>query len=206
MRETHNPLEGLSLVGGRLCLDFANTVGARGAEARNDRLKEYVDLPWWGLRAGILTDAEASRLRRAAEERPEEAAEVHRRGVELREAIYRIFSAADGEGSVEAGDLEVLTTEWRRAAARTRIVPGGEGFAWGWEAGDELDRVLWPVARSAAELLTSPELARVGECAGEGCGWLYLDTSKNRSRRWCDMKDCGNRAKVRRHYQRRHTE
>jgi len=206
MHDAHNPLEGLSLVGGRLCLDFANSVGSRGAEVRNDRLQEYGDLLWWGLRAGILIDAEADRLRRTAEARPEEAAAVHRRGIELREAIYRIFSARNAGEEIGEAELEVVNAEVGRAMRWARVVREGQGFAWGWDGAAELDRILWPVARSAAELLTSPERERVGECAADTCGWLYLDTSKNRSRRWCDMKDCGNRAKVRRHYRRHHAE
>ncbi|HYR09186.1 MAG TPA: CGNR zinc finger domain-containing protein, partial [Longimicrobium sp.] len=85
---------------------------------------------------------------------------------------------------------------WLRVRAE-----GGE-FAWGWEEGAELDRVLWPVVRDAAELLVSGDLRRVGKCCGDNCDWLYLDTSRNRSRRWCDMQSCGNRAKARRHYHR----
>lgn len=207
MDEVRNPLAELSLVGGRLCLDFANTVGSRGGETRNDRLTGYAALTWWGVRAEVLTGEEAAGMRRAAEASPGEAEEVFRRALTLREAIYRVFSATGSGGAPAAADLEVLNGEWKRAAPRTRVVPGKEGgFAWGWDEVEALDRVLWPAARSAVELLTSPELLRVGECAGETCGWLYLDTSKNRSRRWCDMKDCGNRAKVRRHYHRHHTD
>ena len=86
---------------------------------------------------------------------------------------------------------------------RSRLAPAGGDLAWAW-GGDEdaLDRPLWAVARAAAALLTGPGLERVRACPGVGCGWLFLDTSRNRSRRWCDMRDCGNRAKARRHYQR----
>ena len=67
--------------------------------------------------------------------------------------------------------------------------------------------MLWPVVQSAVDLMTSPELDRVGQCADDrGCGWLFVDTTKNRSRRWCDMRDCGNRAKARRHYAKKKSE
>ncbi len=84
-------------------------------------------------------------------------------------------------------------------------MPAGGGFAWEWDAGgDVLARPLWALARSAADLLTSPRLSRVRECPGEdGCGWLFLDTSKNGSRRWCSMQGCGSRAKARRYAGRR---
>ncbi len=75
-------------------------------------------------------------------------------------------------------------------------------FGWDWTVGPEhLDSVLWPVVWSAAELLTSEAVKRVGQCADEKCGWIFWDSSRNKTRRWCDMKDCGNRAKFRRHYQ-----
>ncbi len=200
MSGEQNPLAELSLVGGRWCLDFANTVGWRGEENARDRLKEYADLVWWGLHAEALTPAEAEPLFAVARAKPEAAAEVFSRAIELREAVYRIFSAeAAGEPRAPA-DLAILNRELARAMSRARLTAGRGKCDWEWEETGEPDRVLWPVARSAAELLTSDELERVKECAGDDCGWLYVDTSKNRSRRWCDMKDCGNRAKVRRHY------
>ena len=102
-----------------------------------------------------------------------------------------------------AADLDALNATLARALPHLRIVPEADAYAWNW-AGEEdaLDSMLWPVARSAGDLLTSDELKRVGECQGDGCGWLFLDMSRNRSRRWCDMGDCGNRAKARRHYHR----
>ncbi len=194
----------LSLVGGRLCLDFANTVGSHAGELPNEHLRGYRDLVAWSRHAGILTDADERRLLAAAEGRPDEAGVVLERAVSLREAIYRIFSAvAAGRVPAEA-DLETLNVALARALAHARIVSAAAGFAWAWR--DEhgaLDRMLWPVARSAADLLTVGELDRVRECANDPCGWLFLDLSRNRSRRWCDMQDCGNRIKARRHYQRR---
>jgi predicted RNA-binding Zn ribbon-like protein len=84
-----------------------------------------------------------------------------------------------------------------------RVTPAKTGFTWTWhnEPG-ALDVMLWPVVQSAGELLTSAQIVQVRECAGDTCSWLFLDTSKNHSRRWCDMKDCGNRAKAKRHYAR----
>jgi predicted RNA-binding Zn ribbon-like protein len=202
MSERSNPLAGLSLVGGRLCLDFANTVAWRGEETVDDRLTGYPALAWWGERAGVVDAAATDALLRAAEREPGAAEGVFRRAVALREATHRLFAAAARGAEPAAADLELLNAELARGLAHVRLERAAPGYAWGWEEGAALDRVLWPVARSAAELLTSPELARVGTCASESCGWLYLDTSKNHSRRWCDMRDCGNRAKVRRHYRR----
>jgi predicted RNA-binding Zn ribbon-like protein len=116
----------------------------------------------------------------------------------LREAIYRIFRAAVQHWEAAPDDLEVLNRELSRARAHEALVADGRRVGYAWKSDGELDRLLWPVARSAAELLTGELLARVSQCGGDDCHWLFLDTSKNRSRRWCDMADCGNRAKVRR--------
>jgi predicted RNA-binding Zn ribbon-like protein len=199
---TENPLAELTRVGGSLCLDFTNTVGTHDEPRLSEHLHAYADVVWWGLRAGVLTDAQARALFARADAHPREAARVHARAVALREAVYRVMTAAAAGEPAPADGLETLNRELGMGMAHARVAPEGEGYGWTWEEGDELDRVLWPVARSAAELLTSHELRRVGQCCGDNCQWIYVDTSRNRSRRWCDMKDCGNRAKARRHYHR----
>jgi len=116
----------------------------------------------------------------------------------VREAMYRVFKAAIEHWPPPPEDLAAFNRELRLARAHQRLV-GSPDFGWGWdETSPALDRVLWPVVRSAAEVLTSADLARVGQCPGEECGWLFLDTSRSRRRQWCDMADCGNLAKVRR--------
>jgi len=195
-----NP-KGWKFVGGRLCLDFLNTVGGRvrSATVLRDKLVDYYDLLDWSRLAGLANQAESRRLARRAASQGRDAAATLARAVLLREALYRIFtSALDGRRPREA-DLSTLSRELRIARAHERLAHKGGAFRWAWEdAGAELDRILWPVSRSAADLLTSVDLSRIRRCAGHECGWLFLDTSRNRSRHWCDMKDCGNRAKVRR--------
>ncbi len=116
--------------------------------------------------------------------------------MELREALYRLFAGAAGGRAPDAGDLAVLN----RAIGRMQI---GRDLEWQWAAGpDALDAMLGPIVRAALELLMSERRDRVRVCAADDCVWLFLDTSKNRSRRWCDMKQCGNRSKVRRFYKR----
>lgn len=209
-----------SLVGGRLCLDFVNTVRARMLESASDganssaesvlgeRLLSYDALLRWGVLAGALESGEADELAREAGERPAEAAEVLKRSVALREATYRIFRAAIDGGSPAPDDMVVLDSAVRIARTRERLVARGPfPLEWEWNAKNgALDRVLWPVARSAAELLTSGDLERVGQCPGEECGWLFLDTSRSGRRRWCSMADCGNIAKVRRFRERQRGE
>ena len=195
----------VGLLGGELCLDFANTVEPRLGDHRSDYLANYADLVRWASHAGSLSEEEARRLLLEAEDKPSEATTAWGRAVALRETVYRVFSAVAAGEQPEASDLDALTAAHREALARYRVVPTASGFGWDRVEGDELEGPLWPVALSATALLTSGELERVKECpAGEGgCGWLFYDASKNKSRRWCSMADCGSRAKMRRMYARR---
>jgi predicted RNA-binding Zn ribbon-like protein len=187
-----------------LCLDFGNTLGNRLTGYAVERLNSYGDLVAWEREKGILSEQEAEQLTQEAERRPVEAASTLARALVLREAMYRIFSAIAGERSPEAADMMTLNITLASALAVLHIVATEHGFAWGWSRGREgLDRVLWPVILSTVNLLTSNALRAVRECAAPNCGWLFLDTTRNRSRRWCDMMVCGNRAKARRHYERK---
>src|SRR5207245_332742 len=124
---------------------------------------------------------------------------VWERAIQLREALTSIFCAVAENQRIRPGALDVLNGELAGAMARSQVVPTDTGFTWLWaEGGRALDCVLWPVARSAADLLTEGPLGAIRRCEGRGCGWLFLDTSRNRTRRWCDMRICGNRAKARR--------
>jgi predicted RNA-binding Zn ribbon-like protein len=188
-----------SFVGGATCLDFVNTVDPRHDDQRDDCLGSYPQLLRWAAEAGLLTAEEYSGLEVRSQQEPGLADAVHRRALELREALYRLFAAQPPA----QGDLARLTDEAHRAWAMAKLARSVGGWAWRWDTPAQLDRVLWPIAQSAAELLTSGQLGRVRECEGHnGCGWLFLDTSKNGRRRWCDMRVCGNRAKARRHRQR----
>jgi predicted RNA-binding Zn ribbon-like protein len=189
------------LIGGSLCLDFVNTVEPRNRPGGREWLPDYASLVAWSRFAGSLTAPQADRLRREAARRPAAAAAVHAWALSLRESLYLLFAAlADGREPA-TGDLETLNVALGQATARARLVRAGGAFAWAWDADDvPLERPVWPVARSAAELLTSDELARVRACAGDvaGCGWLFVDRTKNRSRHWCHMGGCGTEAKARR--------
>lgn len=190
--------------GNHLCLDFANTLNNRISSTPRERLNRYNDLVHWSREAGILSENDAQRLRAEATQRTEEAERVLRQAIELREAMYRIFSAHTSDTEADERDLATLNTMLTKAMASASVHSNGkQGFAWDWNEGHEhaaLDRMLWSIARLMAELLTSTELEFVRMCAADDCGWLFLDTSKNHSRRWCDMKSCGNRAKARKYY------
>ena len=192
------------LIGGALGLDFVNTVDPRHAPERREYLDSYPALVAWGSHAGVIDAEQADRLSEAAVVQPAEAGRVLSRAIGLREALYRLFSQAGSRRRPAGDDLGVLQAEVTGALAHFRLAWSPAGFGWEWDqASSGLDRVLWPVAWSAAELLVQGPLERIRECPGQDtCGWLFLDVSKNASRRWCDMRVCGNRAKARRHYER----
>ncbi|GIK39349.1 MAG: hypothetical protein BroJett011_31820 [Chloroflexota bacterium] len=203
MSEIHPYPSNPDLIGGQPCLIFANTVGGSRPATEREYLHDYTDLLAWSRHAGLITASETQRLLAEASRRPLEAARVFERAIWLRETIYRIFSAVAAGGAPKRADLEILNDALAEVLAKLQVTPTETGFTWNWRSEPEaLDSMLWPVVRSAGELLTSNELHRVRECAGDDCGWLFIDTSRNHSRRWCDMNDCGNRAKARRHYAR----
>jgi predicted RNA-binding Zn ribbon-like protein len=190
--------------GGELCLDFANTVDHRtDAHRRLDRLASFADLLEWSRQAGTTSPADRSLLKRAADRAPAAARRALGRAVALREAIYRAMSAHAAGRSIPGSAIDTISREAAIAASHRQIVSESGGFAWSWNATNEqLDRPIWPVAWSAADLATSARVNQVRQCALETCAWLFVDTSRNQTRRWCDMRVCGNRAKVRRFYQR----
>lgn len=203
------PVETMDLGMGDLCLDFVNTAGGRSQGPFRDKLGGYVDLVTWAERVGVVDPRTGELLREAAGRSPEEATAVLERARRLREAIYRLFvrargpegerGVADDEADPRPGDdLTLLEEESATAWAHRRLVTDGDDYRFDWPESDRLDQPLWPVALAAVELLTSEQRQRVKACASDTCDWLFLDMSRNRSRRWCDMSVCGNRAKARR--------
>ena len=193
------------LTGGLLCLDFANTVDDRTEIHPQELLNSYYDLVSWSEQAQVLTEREARGLLEKAARRPSEASRVLQRAVSIREVIFRIFKAVAEDAAPEDKDLVSLSAAIADAQNHAQIVPVANGFRWDCWVGkaSDLDCMLWPVVRSAADFLTSDDLDIVRVCASDSCNWLFLDTSKNHSRRWCNMKSCGNREKARRFYVRK---
>jgi predicted RNA-binding Zn ribbon-like protein len=193
-------LEGLELRGELPCLDFVNTVDWRPTDHASDRLGDYDDLVRWSLRAGLLDERRAKGLRTEAHRQPDEAQRVFDRAVALRETIYRLALSIIHGTSPKQVDAEELNGPLEESAVHLRLVPKEQGLLWTWRGDDsDLRWPLWLLARCAADLFTSESSGRIRQCAGPDCGWLFLDRSRNRSRRWCDMADCGNREKARRH-------
>lgn len=196
------PIETMSLASGELCLDLVNTGSGRDGPD-SDRLQDYADLVRWAERTGSVTPGEGEVLRARAAASPAAAQAVLERVRGLREAMFRVFRARMEGAQAAATDLGVLAEAAAEASAKHRLMQRDGEFELGWTEAESLDRPWWPAAVAAVALLTSADVSRVKECASHTCDWLFLDLSKNRSRRWCDMKDCGNRAKARRYYGRK---
>lgn len=192
--------------GGNLCLDFANTVDNRTSEHAKELLTDYSRLLRWGEESGGVSKKTVERLSILARESPGNAQLAVRHAIQVRDAIYDIFSAVAQRRGISSTALATLNQAARSASEHAQVVHTNRHFAWEWELPEcHLESILWPVARTAAELLTSEELAYVRQCASVTCAWLFVDKTKNHRRRWCDMKTCGNRYKARRYYQRQKT-
>jgi predicted RNA-binding Zn ribbon-like protein len=189
---------------GCLAIDFTNTVSWRASGRPVERLESVEDLVRWARQSRVITDRDARQLAQQARRKlaPTTAAVARVRGV--REAIYRVFAMiADGHQPNQS-DMATINRLLSEAMRHIRVMRRAHGaFVTAWQKGPpSLRRVLWPVARSVAEVLTSAELGRLKKCPSANCGWIFLDTTRNHTRRWCDMKVCGNRAKARRYYRR----
>lgn len=192
-----------NFVGGRLCLDFANTVAIHDGLSPYDHIARPAQLISWLAKAGVLRRAQADTFAREAEAHAGEAGAAVRSARRLRDSCYRIFSAIGRGAPPPRDEIEYLNQILSRATCGTRIRQRGSSFGWSWPEGSRLaDAATWSIARSAAELLVSHELSRVNECRSSTCAWLFLDTTKNRSRKFCTSSGCGNRTRVRRHYER----
>lgn len=204
--------------GGVHCLDFANTVEPRGGPPPlhippdyhlRDELSDYDELAGWAAHKGTLEHSAAILLLTAADEHPRDAGAVLSRAHLLRDVIYRAFWQIAHGDSPASDDLSIIMREYTDASAHASLVPAGDGIVWDWSAHPtSLARPLWPVARSAVDLLTNGVRERIKVCPGAGrsplsCAWLFYDTTKNGSRRWCSMTDCGAASKVRLQTERR---
>lgn len=186
-----------------LGMDFVNTLNSRGSDKPRDRLSQFSDLILWAQQIGLINEERANALGTIGQQEPENSKRVFYRAINLRESIYGLIKAVKENTLPQSEDLEILNQELGNAASHLKLAFNQDHYEWEWEHPiEDLDQILWPIAYSAGDILNSATLQRVGICEDETCGWLFYDTSKNHSRRWCDMDDCGNRAKARRHYAR----
>jgi predicted RNA-binding Zn ribbon-like protein len=191
---------------GSLALDFANTLDWRTRRNPVETLHEYRDLLRFSLAAGALEARAAVRLSSWSRRHPAQARRALAGAIRVREAVAAIFQAVARGRAVPGEPLVALERAWRAAHGARGLRAEARRASWGWRSAEpEPDRPAWAVALEAERLLVTAGGAPIRECAGEGCGWLFLDTSRNHSRRWCSMLSCGNRDKVRRFYRRART-
>jgi predicted RNA-binding Zn ribbon-like protein len=193
------------LCGGHPVLDFVNTVGGMRGTAPREELPRFVDLVAWASQAHVLTPAEAKALTREALAHPKEAERALERARAFREALYRVLLALVESQAPAPADVAVLEGEVQKALAARRLESRAGRFSWTTPGVELMDTVVPRLALACSELLTSEELPRVRICEAtstDGCGWLFLDETRNHSRRWCSMATCGNQHKARRHYAR----
>jgi predicted RNA-binding Zn ribbon-like protein len=183
-----------SRIGGHLALDFCNTAGEHLADHPDEMLLDWESFLRWATQGGLIAPETYPQLLR-------HAAPIDRI-LHLREAIYRVGLAISRGNSIPRRDL--LTIREHAAAPKPTVNITQDGLRWRPDPSRASEQLLAILASEALSLFCSPQSSRIGICEGGLCGWLFLDESRGRRRRWCDMKDCGNRAKARRYYQQQH--
>ena len=186
-----------------LSLGFVNTLSWRGRSEPVETLHSAADLFNWIERSEVLPRASIAEARNWARDHEKQAAHGFAKAIEVREALFAIFSAIAAGAGVAREGFQTLEAALTRAPHRARLVPMANGYAWsGPVRRITIDEVLAPILWSAGDLLVRAEDRRIRCCANDECLWLFIDQSKTNSRRWCDMRSCGNRAKAQRHYAR----
>ena len=194
----------LPRIGGALALDFANTTTGRGTARFVEHLFDHEDLTRWAAFNGLLTPEAGAAL--TARLTPREREAGFAAAVRLRALLNRVFDALARGGGAAPADLDALADgavgAWRgaRLVAPDHRAAGTAAARHAWRfppAADGTDALLAAVLRSAAEVLTRRDPARLKACPGEACGWVFLDATKNGGRVWCEMEVCGARAKLR---------
>ena len=197
MGELNTTPGGLILLGGRLCLDFCNTVTRRSpprdmlAEGRFEALLE------WSKELALISPEIEQRHNIWAASHPEPADALFEEAAQLREAIFQVGLSAIAGESMPDESVAALNHWAQQAMLARHLSPSPVGkLEWQWRDANAPERPLWEIALSAVDVFLKEDLARLRQCPG--CGWLFYDQSKNNTRMWCDMRFCGNRAKNKR--------
>lgn len=197
----NSEIAGLALDGGRLCLDFVNSVHDRKSEPLRDYLLTILDLIAWGERAGMLQQTQAGEFEAAVRADRMEGDLFFEGAIAFREVLYRIFNGIIRQEAADKNDLLHYNTVLRDYLCLLKIEPVAGGFKRKWDLNrGDLRWLLGPTVMDAYELLLSDKLIRLKECPN--CGWLFQDTTKNGKRRWCSMQACGSNVKALKWYHR----
>lgn len=198
--ENRRWLENVELIGGEPCVNFINSVADATGPAPTEHLRSYQDLLFWLERCELAAPGESAHWIAAARSQPDAAAAALRHAQRFRDAAWRLLAAVAHRTTPAEADLAEVNKLVAKAYARMELIPRPDSFELSRHREEEnLASPLWPAARSLAEFMTSERLASLRLCASDTCGWLFVDRSRTRQRRWCSMRDCGNLAKQRRH-------
>jgi predicted RNA-binding Zn ribbon-like protein len=190
----------LALIGGELAFDFTNTSSGRGWPTHQEHLRSAGDVVAWARHAKILGPADGEWLHGEVDADEALARRLLRRALDLREALHSIGVAVAAGDAAPAPEVARLAKEHAACVACAQLTPDDARYVWSWIPREApVEALLGPIALSALATLGQADLKRVKRCEGEKCGWLFFDTTKNKSRRWCEMEICGNRAKQKRH-------
>jgi predicted RNA-binding Zn ribbon-like protein len=188
----------LDLVGGELAWDFTNTTSARGSPARQEHLRGFDKLMQWVEHARVMPPADCGYAHAALDGHPRRAQRIFERTIEMRELIWTIGTALAEQRPVARKLLASLSAAHATNLGHAEIKMRYGSYIWVWDPRRDIAAaILGPITLSALTLLMEKDLLRTKRCAGQECGWLFFDTTKNNRRRWCEMRVCGNRAKVR---------
>jgi predicted RNA-binding Zn ribbon-like protein len=196
--ESRSPLSDLRIVGGNLALDFVNTRGGpRNGPATTEWLSGYEDFAAWTSRVGVSEPSAPP-----CENAPRSAAlAAFARVQACRDDMDEIFRALADSSAPPAPALRRMQLAYIEALANGQLLGDTQGCAWRWDPGSDLLAPLWPIVAAAVELLTHGPADHIKPC--HACRFIFIDSSKNGSRRWCSMDDCGKAAKIARYLQRR---
>lgn len=186
-----------SFIGNDLSLDFVNTVGYISSANPTEKLNSFSDLIEWSKQGKLISNDEGIAILTEAEKNVLESEKVFQRVLKFRKSVYDIFRSIINREEISRKDLTVFNNELSRAMSKAELFSHENELIWDWKD-NSLERILFLIARIAAQLLTSSDLENLKCCSGQNCGWLFYDTSKNNRRQWCDMRDCGNLAKAKR--------
>ncbi|MFN8371857.1 MAG: CGNR zinc finger domain-containing protein [Anaerolineae bacterium] len=200
MNETLQNLALPARVGGHISIDYINTLEARQQQGETEYLLSYAHVLAWGQQCETLTDTQVEHALQMAQLQPNAAQLALEFARDVREILYGVCVIVLEHGGLSATDLLPLNDVLARLLPYRRLQASGAGAVWSWADDAPLECVLLPVVVAMSDLLVSEQVRQLRQCPN--CGWLFLDTSRNHSRRWCSMEFCGSKVKSKRQYER----
>ena len=192
LRQTREKFLAFDLDGNNVALDFVNTVEYRDTPKAYEWITTYIDALGWAERVGILSPETADRL--SAKGQKKDSSDWYNQIIEQRRILHRVFSTIIKQKQKNPSVMNDLNVILQAARKRAVLDINGSGFSWHFpDIEEDPTGFLQPVVNSAANFLVESDMKRLKRCSDPDCGWLFYDTSKNRSRRWCSMKGCGKR-------------